>query len=175
MTRMSEPPMEYLRDCSNTSLRYFELSKLEHVANLRRELVVLLDEMMEESALALFARWMLEKRSNSNGASRNGRGAKSLDSKRARAVLAQFFSAAPIVGEPSGAASAAAEKARAEAPSRGETAEAAGAVSPDAEQHSRELASPEPSAPRAERRTERRTARCTRMSGRECVEDPERL
>jgi hypothetical protein len=63
MTHPAEPPVEYLRNCSDTSLRYFEMSKLEHVANLRRELGVLLEQMMEESALALLARWMLEKRS----------------------------------------------------------------------------------------------------------------
>ncbi len=62
MSRFARPPVEYLRQCSSTSLRYFEMSKLEHAANLRRELAVLLDEMMEETALALLARWMPERR-----------------------------------------------------------------------------------------------------------------
>ena len=94
MTRFSSPPVEYLRECSSTSLRYFEMSKLEHVANLRRELTVLLDEMMEEAALALFARWMLEKRSIPEPTSRNGREGKSVESKRARSLLAQFITGA---------------------------------------------------------------------------------
>lgn len=57
-----EPPVRYLRDCSDTSLRLFEVSKLEHVANLRRELRALWEEMLEESALAQLARWMIENR-----------------------------------------------------------------------------------------------------------------
>jgi hypothetical protein len=67
MARFASPPVEYLQECSSTSLRYFEMSKLEHAANLRRELAVLLDEMMEETALALLARWMLERRSGRGG------------------------------------------------------------------------------------------------------------
>lgn len=58
-----EPPIQYLRECSDNSLRHFELAKLEHVANLRRELHVLWDEVLEEASLAVLARWMLEHRS----------------------------------------------------------------------------------------------------------------
>ncbi len=99
MTRPGNPPEDYLRECSSTSLRYFEMSKLEHVANLRRELSVLLDEMMEESALALFARWMLEKRASSAGSSihggpgANGAEATAGTSRHARRLLADFVSA----------------------------------------------------------------------------------
>jgi hypothetical protein len=63
MASTFEPPIQYLRECSDNSLRHFEVVKLEHVANLRRELRVLWDEMLEESSLALLARWMLEHRS----------------------------------------------------------------------------------------------------------------
>jgi hypothetical protein len=97
MNRLGEPPEDYLRQCSNTSLRYFEMSKLEHVANLRRELTVLLEEMMEESALALFARWMLEKRSLPEGSSGNGNAAKSAESRRARSLLADFIRDATLL------------------------------------------------------------------------------
>jgi len=91
MTRPAGPPVEYLRQCSSTSLRYFEMSKLEHVANLRRELTVLLDEMMEESALALFARWMLEKRVEPGGATGSGgSAAKAGAARRVRRLLADF-------------------------------------------------------------------------------------
>jgi len=96
MSRLGEPPEEYLRQCSSTSLRYFEMSKLEHVANLRRELSVLLEEMMEESALALFARWMLEKRSLPAGSSRNGQESKAAESRRARSLLADFMRCASL-------------------------------------------------------------------------------
>ena len=63
MSTTFEPRMEYLRECSDGSLRHYEVVKLEHVANLRRELRVLWDEMLEESSLALMARWMIEHRS----------------------------------------------------------------------------------------------------------------
>ena len=96
MARLGEPPVDYLRECSSTSLRYFEMSKLEHVANLRRELSVLLEEMMEESALALFARWMIEKRTapgTSAGPRGSGNEEKTRVSRRARRLLADFVSA----------------------------------------------------------------------------------
>ena len=60
MSETFEPPIKYLRNCSENSLRQYELAKLEHVSNLRRELRVLWEEMTEESALALLARWILE-------------------------------------------------------------------------------------------------------------------
>src|SRR5271155_1724926 len=102
MNRENEPPVEYLRQCSPTSLRYFEMSKLEHVANLRRELAVLLEQMMEESALALFARWMLEKRVAPRGPSAaaglsptgaNGNGAKAASARLERRLLSDFVAA----------------------------------------------------------------------------------
>jgi len=71
------------------------MSKLEHVANLRRELAVLLEEMMEESALALFARWMLEKRTDragGAGSGANGSEEKARVSRRAQGLLADFVS-----------------------------------------------------------------------------------
>ena len=93
MTRSAGPPEEYLRECSSTSLRYFEMSKLEHVANLRKELTVLLDEMMEESALALFARWMLERRTGPENAAGGG-AAKSQTTRRLQRLLADFVASA---------------------------------------------------------------------------------
>ncbi|HXZ20112.1 MAG TPA: hypothetical protein VEG63_09185 [Candidatus Acidoferrales bacterium] len=97
MTRSDGPPVDYLRECSNTSLRYFELSKLEHVANLRRELAVLLDEMMEESALALFARWMLERRAIPAHTSGNGSSARGAEARKASSLLADFIKGAGLL------------------------------------------------------------------------------
>ena len=54
------PPIDYLRSASRTSLQSFELARLNHAANLRREISVLIDQWLEETAEAMLARWMLE-------------------------------------------------------------------------------------------------------------------
>ncbi len=53
------PPWEYLRLASDSSLQSYELSRLNHAANLRKEIAVLVDEWVEHSACALLARWLL--------------------------------------------------------------------------------------------------------------------
>jgi hypothetical protein len=59
LRRMS-PPVDYLGSASRASLESFELSRLNHAANLRREIAALIDEWIEETAEAMLARWMLE-------------------------------------------------------------------------------------------------------------------
>jgi hypothetical protein len=59
LRRMS-PPIDYLSSASRTSLESFELSRLNHAANLRREIATLIDQWIEETAEAMLARWMLE-------------------------------------------------------------------------------------------------------------------
>jgi hypothetical protein len=54
------PPTDYLSSASRTSLESFELSRLNHAANLRREIAALIDQWIEETAEAMLARWMLE-------------------------------------------------------------------------------------------------------------------
>jgi len=54
------PPIDYLRSASDSSLQSFELARLNHAANLRREIAVLIDQWLEETAEAMLARWMLE-------------------------------------------------------------------------------------------------------------------
>ena len=53
-------PWEYLRQASIRSLESFELSRLSHAANLRKEIAALVDEWLEETASALLARWLLQ-------------------------------------------------------------------------------------------------------------------
>jgi len=43
-----------------SSLQSFDLAQLNHAANLRREITVLIDQCLEETAEAMLARWMLE-------------------------------------------------------------------------------------------------------------------
>ncbi len=57
-----DPPWEYLRQASATSLQSFELSRLNHAANLRHEIAALMDQWLEETSQAMLARWLLENR-----------------------------------------------------------------------------------------------------------------
>ena len=56
----TEPPWEFLLSASRTSLQSFELSRLSHAANLRKEIAALLDEWIEENSSAMLARWLME-------------------------------------------------------------------------------------------------------------------
>jgi|SRR6202795_2266905 len=58
----AQPPFEYLISSSEESLESFELSRLSHVANLRKELRTVLDEFVEAEIQARIARWILEGR-----------------------------------------------------------------------------------------------------------------
>src|SRR5215469_15230570 len=59
MTRFS-PPLDYLQAASRASLQSFELARLNHVANLRQEIAVLIDQWIQETSEAMLARWMLD-------------------------------------------------------------------------------------------------------------------
>jgi hypothetical protein len=54
------PPIDYLHTASRSSLQSFELTRLNHAANLRREIAALIDQWLQETAEAMLARWMLE-------------------------------------------------------------------------------------------------------------------
>jgi hypothetical protein len=56
------PAIDYLREASSTSLQSFELARLNHAANLRREIGALMDQWIQETSEALLARRMLEQR-----------------------------------------------------------------------------------------------------------------
>lgn len=56
------PPWHYLHEASDTSLESFELSRLNHAANLRKEITALLEQWIEVSAEAFLARWVREDR-----------------------------------------------------------------------------------------------------------------
>lgn len=61
-SRRTVPPWDYLHQASNASLESFELSRLNHAANLRKEIGVLLEQWIEETAEAILARWVREER-----------------------------------------------------------------------------------------------------------------
>lgn len=54
------PPEQYLRTASQSSLQNFELAKLNRAANLRREIAALIDEWLKETSEALLARYMID-------------------------------------------------------------------------------------------------------------------
>jgi len=54
------PPLDYLQAASRASLQSFELTRLNHAANLRNEIEALIDQWIQESSEALLARWMLD-------------------------------------------------------------------------------------------------------------------
>ena len=60
--RRVAPPWDYLREASSASLESFELSRLNHAANLRKEIAALLEQWIEETSQALLARWVREDR-----------------------------------------------------------------------------------------------------------------
>lgn len=60
--RRITPPWDYLHEASAPSLESFELSRLNHAANLRKEIAALLEQWIEETAEALLARWVREDR-----------------------------------------------------------------------------------------------------------------
>lgn len=58
----TQPPWEFLLSASRSSLQSYELSRLGHAANLRKEIGALLDLWMEENSAAMLARWLMEQR-----------------------------------------------------------------------------------------------------------------
>ena len=61
----TQPPWEFLLSASKNSLQSYELTRLAHAANLRKEMSALLDQWLEENAAAMLARWLMEQRDRS--------------------------------------------------------------------------------------------------------------
>ncbi|GAC1617826.1 MAG: hypothetical protein PVS2B2_02340 [Candidatus Acidiferrum sp.] len=58
----TQPPWEFLLSASRNSLQSYELSRLSHAANLRKEIAALVDQWVEENSAAMLARWLMEHR-----------------------------------------------------------------------------------------------------------------
>jgi hypothetical protein len=58
----TQPPWEFLLSASRNSLQSYELSRLNHAANLRKEIAALFDLWIEENSAAMLARWLMEQR-----------------------------------------------------------------------------------------------------------------
>jgi hypothetical protein len=62
----TQPPWDFLLSASRTSLQSYELTRLSHAANLRKEIGTLLDQWLDENAYAMLARWLMEQRERSS-------------------------------------------------------------------------------------------------------------
>jgi hypothetical protein len=67
----TQPPWEFLLSASRNSLQSYELSRLSHAANLRKEIGALLDLWIEENSAAMLARWLMEQRERPQQAQAN--------------------------------------------------------------------------------------------------------
>jgi hypothetical protein len=64
-TRSTQPPWEFLLSASKNSLQSFELSRLSHAADIRKEIAALLDQWMDDHTNATLARLLLQERERS--------------------------------------------------------------------------------------------------------------
>lgn len=55
-----EIPLRFLLDSSRTIVGEYELSRLNHAANLRKELRAVVEQIIDDTAEARFARWLLD-------------------------------------------------------------------------------------------------------------------
>ncbi len=58
----TQPPWEFLLTASRNTLQSYELSRLGHASNLRKEIGDLLDAWLEENTSAMLARWLINQR-----------------------------------------------------------------------------------------------------------------
>ncbi len=58
----TQPPWEFLLTASRNTLQSYELSRLGHASNLRKEIGELLDQWLDENASAMVARWLIKQR-----------------------------------------------------------------------------------------------------------------
>jgi hypothetical protein len=58
----TQPPWEFLLSASRNSLQSYELSRLSHAANLRKEIGSLFDQWIDETACAMLARLLMDQR-----------------------------------------------------------------------------------------------------------------
>jgi hypothetical protein len=59
-TQYTQPPWEFLLTASRNTLQSYELSRLSHAANLRKEITSLLDQWLAENAAAMLARLLID-------------------------------------------------------------------------------------------------------------------
>jgi hypothetical protein len=88
--RKTEPAWEFLLSASRISLQSYELSRLSHASNLRKEIGALLDQWMEENSAAMLARWLMERRQRPTQV-QEGVSSNEPSAKNAHSVSDNFF------------------------------------------------------------------------------------
>jgi len=73
-SRLYQPPWDFLLSASKTSLQSFELSRLSNAANLRKEIVALMDQWLADQSNATVARLLLEERDRATRAAETAAG-----------------------------------------------------------------------------------------------------
>jgi hypothetical protein len=91
----NEPPWEFLLSASRVSLQSFELSRLTYAANVRKEIIELLDVWLEETSSALLARWLMQHRDRMAQEAVNSRGGE-LQPKAVRAASDNCYAEAAM-------------------------------------------------------------------------------
>ena len=88
----TQPPWDFLFSASRNSLQSYELSRLSHAANVRKEIAQLLDIYLEESSNAMLARVLMEEREHlARGQTVTGAGAGESPAKAAHSVSDNFL------------------------------------------------------------------------------------
>src|SRR5260370_16898318 len=96
----TEPPWEFLLSASGTPLQSYDLSRLSHAANLRKEIGALLDLWMEENSAAMLARWLMEQAERSRQALEDAPAGESLPQRNGHALPHNFFPHRPFPPPP---------------------------------------------------------------------------
>jgi hypothetical protein len=95
----NEPPWDFLLSASHSSLQSFELSRLSYAANVRKEIVELLDIWLEETSSALLARWLQRQSERSAQGEATARG-DDLRKRAAMRAVSDNFPAGPAMPIP---------------------------------------------------------------------------
>ena len=70
----TQAPWEFLLSASRNTLQSYELSRLAHAANLKKEITALLDQWLQETTAANLARWLIEQRQRAVAAGDDSQG-----------------------------------------------------------------------------------------------------
>lgn len=82
LNNKTQPPWKFLLSASRNSLQSYELSRLSHAANLRKEVAALVDQWVEENSAAMLARWLMDQREQPASASESLTGAEAVTETR---------------------------------------------------------------------------------------------